>query len=87
MYVFEVSPGGAAEATGQIRYGDQLVGVAKAGVWGKPFEDCIGEIKGAGGGEGEVELVLFRGGAEDLYGKAGASQEWLRETVEGGAKE
>ncbi|GMH47052.1 hypothetical protein TrLO_g4264 [Triparma laevis f. longispina] len=86
IYVFELSPGGAAEVAGGLEFGDQLVGVVGEGgskkvVAGLDFDLAINAIK-EGKGE-ELRLVLFRGPSETLYGPTGASKEWLEEYVGG----
>ncbi|GMH85397.1 hypothetical protein TrVE_jg319 [Triparma verrucosa] len=88
IYVFELTPGGAAEAWGGLEFGDQLVGVlengeggSKKSVAGLDFDLAINAIKEGKGDE--LTLVLFRGSSEALYGPTGASKEWIEEFVGG----
>ena len=79
IFVQSLKEGGIAAENGVLKEGDQLVAVDTTKVSSLPFDDALGAIIDA---EGETtKLVLFRGDAEQLYGKTGASQAWLDEFV------
>lgn len=83
IFVQSLKEGGIAAKHGVLKEGDQLVAVNKEKVSGLPFDDALGTIVDA---QGETtKLVLFRGSATQLYGKTGASQQWLDEFIGKGA--
>lgn len=85
IFVQSLKEDGIAEKHGVVKEGDQLVAVNKEKVKGLPFDDALGTIVDA---EGETtKLVLFRGNADQLYGKTGASQQWLDEFISKGGVE
>ena len=85
IFVQALKEGGAAAEDGVLQEGDQLVAVNTAKVSGLPFDEALGVIVDA---EGDTtKLVLFRGSAKQLYGKTGASQEWLDEFIASGGVE
>ena len=85
IFVQSLKADGIAAKHGVLKEGDQLVAVNKEKVYGLPFDDALGTIVDA---EGETtKLVLFRGNAEQLYGKTGASQQWLDEFISKGGVE
>ena len=82
IYALELKEGGNAHSEGSIKSGDQLVGVNGMVVSGSTFDDALGAIVAT---ETEVtELLFFRGPADQLYGKTGASEEWIQEFVSAG---
>ena len=85
IFVQALKEGGVAAEHGLLQEGDQLVAVNEVKVSGLPFDDALGIIVDAEGDT--VKLVLFRGQAKQLYGKTGASQEWLDEFVSKGGVE
>jgi len=84
IFALEITEGSSAETDGTIRPGDQLVSVGSKKVSGLQFEEALGTIIDST--EDSVKLVFFRGPAKFLYGPAGASQGWLDEFIQGGAK-
>ena len=85
IFVQSLKEGGIAQTHGVVKEGDQLVAVNKEKVSGMPFDDALGTIVDA---EGQTtKLVLFRGTADQLYGKTGASQQWLDEFISKGGVE
>ena len=85
IFVQSLKQDGIAAKNGVLKEGDQLVAVNKEKVSGLPFDDALGTIVDA---EGETtKLILFRGTADQLYGKTGASQQWLDEFISNGGVE
>ena len=85
IFVQSLKEDGIAQKHGVLKEGDQLVAVNKEKVSGLPFDDALGTIVDA---EGKTtKLVLFRGTADQLYGKTGASQQWLDEFISKGGVE
>jgi hypothetical protein len=85
IFVQSLKEEGIAAEHGVLKMGDQLVAVNMSKVSGQPFDDALGKIVDA---EGETtKLVVFRGGAKQLYGKTGASQQWLDEFIGKGSVE
>ena len=82
IFVQSIKEGGVADSNGVLMEGDQLVAVGTKAVHGLPFDEALGTIVDAS--ENKVKLVLFRGGAKQLYGPTGASKEWLASFVEKG---
>lgn len=83
IFVQSLKEGGIAAKHGVLKEGDQLVAVNKEKVSGLPFDDALGTIVDA---QGETtKLVVFRGSPTQLYGKTGASQQWLDEFIGKGA--
>lgn len=79
IFILSLKEGGAAELSGNLKAGDQLVAVNDVKVSGKPFDDALGAIVDA---ETEkTQLTFFRGNEKQLYGPTGASQEWLDELI------
>ena len=85
IFVQSLKEDGIAAQHGVLQEGDQLVAVNTAKVSGLPFDDALGTIVDATGET--TKLVLFRGSAEQLYGKTGASQQWLDEFIGKGGVE
>lgn len=85
IFVQSIKEGGVADSNGVLMEGDQLVAVGTKPVHGLSFDDALGTIVDTS--EGKVKLVLFRGGAKQLYGPTGASQDWLAAFVEKGGVE
>lgn len=79
IFVQSLKEGGIAAKHGGLKEGDQLVAVNIEKVCGLPFDDALGKIVEAKGVT--TKLVLFRGNAKQLYGKTGASQQWLDEFI------
>eukprot|EP00980_Cylindrotheca_fusiformis_P028490 scaffold22604_cov130-Cylindrotheca_fusiformis.AAC.12 len=75
IFVQSLKEGGAAEADGNLKGGDQLIAVGTKNVSGLDFDDALGAIIDAP--EQKVKLTLFRGTAKQFYGPTGPSQEWL----------
>jgi C-terminal processing protease CtpA/Prc len=75
IFVQSIKQGGAADSNGVLMEGDQLIAVGTTPVHGLSFDDALGIIVDAR--ESQVKLVMFRGGAKQLYGATGASKEWL----------
>lgn len=65
MRVKEISAGGAAQESGKIRIGDQLVKIEGEDIKGIDFDEGMKKLIDAP--EGGVQLELFRGLATDLY--------------------
>ena len=83
IFVQSLKEDGIAAQHGVLKEGDQLVAVNTVKVSALPFDDALGTIVDA---EGETtKLTLFRGTAEQLYGKTGASQQWLDEFISKGS--
>uniref|UniRef100_A0A7S2JZ66 PDZ domain-containing protein n=1 Tax=Leptocylindrus danicus TaxID=163516 RepID=A0A7S2JZ66_9STRA len=81
IYAVELKEGGNAHTEGSIKPGDQLVAVNGKKVSGLAFDDALGAIVAT---ETEsTDLLFFRGPANQLYGKTGASEEWLDEFISG----
>ena len=85
IFILEINPDSSASRDSKLKPGDQLVAVDKVKVAGMEFEEALGKIIESE--QEEVELLLFRGPAKFLYGKTGASREWLEEFVLGEKKE
>ena len=85
IFVQSIKEGGAADASGVLMEGDQLISVGTSAVHGLPFDDALGSIVDAPGDK--VKIVLFRGSAKQFYGPTGASKEWLAGFVEKGGVE
>jgi predicted metalloprotease with PDZ domain len=83
IFVHSLKAGGAAESSGALQTGDQLVGVGGTKVAGLPFDDALGTITATE--SATLKLVFFRGTAVQLYGPTGASQAWLDEFITGKA--
>jgi len=82
IFVQSIKEGGAADSNGVLVEGDQLVAVGTKAVHGQSFDEALGTI--VADTEDKVKLVMFRGGAKQLYGPTGASQDWLASFVEKG---
>jgi len=85
IFVLSLSNGGAAEAHGGIRPGDQLIAVNSVKVSGMSFDDALGAIIDST--QEKTRLLFFRGPAKMFYGPTGASKEWLDEFIGSSAKE
>ena len=73
IFVQSIKEGGVADSNGVLMEGDQLVAVGTKAVHGLPFDDALGTIVDTT--DEKVKLVLFRGGAKQLYGPTGASKD------------
>jgi len=79
IFVQALTENGAAEQSGMIQIGDQLVAVGKNKVSGMAFDEALGTIVDSS--EDPTPLLLFRGTSDQLYGPTGASQDWLDEFI------
>ena len=70
LFVADLSPGGAAEGTGAIRAGDQLLAVAGESVAGKTFDEVMGAL---GGAPPETSVKFYRGPMSGLAASVAAS--------------
>ncbi|CAJ1961891.1 unnamed protein product [Cylindrotheca closterium] len=77
IFVQSLKEGGAAEESGKLKSGDQLVIVGTKNVSGLDFDDALGAIIDAP--EEKVKITLFRGTGKQFYGPTGPSKEWLAE--------
>ena len=68
VYVRALLPGGAAEATGEVRDGDQLVAINGTSVFDARFDEVMTLL---GREARAVELEVFHGGRADLLGAVG----------------
>jgi len=72
-YVMSLTPNGAAECSGQVQVGDQLVAVGGQGVLGLTVADAMTKMAAATGSQ--IDLVFFRGTREELQSQLAASIE------------
>jgi len=79
IFVQAVSEGGAADKSGEIKMGDQLVAVGSKKVSGMAFDEALGTIVDSD--EDPIPLLIFRGTSNQFYGPTGASQAWLDEFI------
>ena len=83
VFVKEVEQGG--ESDGKVSVNDQIISLkvdpssSSLSMYGKKFEDVVDAMKDAT----EVEVTLFRGPWEEIYGKGRPSKGWLNGFVEG----
>lgn len=68
-YVLALEPGGAAELTGRVAVGDQLVGVGDEWTVGATVEEATERMRACPGSN--VPLVFFRGTRQELQAEVG----------------
>mmetsp|Transcript_113166 Transcript_113166/g.365629 ORF Transcript_113166/g.365629 Transcript_113166/m.365629 type:complete len:790 (+) Transcript_113166:125-2494(+) len=76
-FIESFDAGSAAANHGGLRVNDQLVGIGDKLVKGQDLDACIDLILASDGLT--TRLTVFRGTASRLYGRGGASDEWLRQ--------
>lgn len=81
IFVLSIKEGGNAEKNGVLKPGDQLVAVGTNKVAALDFDQALSAIVECE--DVPTKLVVFRGGANMLYGPTGASQEWLDQFIAG----
>lgn len=79
VFAASIMPDMAAHKTGKLQAGDQLVAVGDQDVLGLLFDDALSYITST---EGNVDLVFFRGGLQNLYGPRAPTTQWFSEFME-----